>query len=398
MKLDLFYEMQRRDPHLNGGFAKLLDETLEQAGFAEKRGFNGLWMVEHHCTPEFSFCSAPEILLTAIAMKTEKLRLGHSGVLCPFKINHALRIAERAAVMDHLTRGRLELGLAKSGGKEWETFGVTGDEASEQLREVTSMLPRAWSHEPLNWDTSSWVVSDRDVSPKPLTNIESRLWHTCSSEPSFRAAGEMGVGVLGTTLFSPIEAMATLLRAHDDGLSRCDKPKSEINREKAVFTFVHVARSMKEAIDSGALRSAIWYVSSAPKVYNVPRELYYDSIRGSTDPRSKHSIEALQVAEVPDSDVSDPNPVVELLKREFAGCDLSNEEIYDVLRDHDSVIIGSVEECKKKMERYRDIGVDRLMCLMQMGEVSHQSVMQSIDITGSELVPWFAGEVQQQRG
>jgi alkanesulfonate monooxygenase SsuD/methylene tetrahydromethanopterin reductase-like flavin-dependent oxidoreductase (luciferase family) len=389
VKLDLFYEIQRRDAHLHGGYGQLLTETLEQARLGDSLGYDCLWMVEHHCTPEFSYSSAPEILQTAIALNTKRMRIGHSGVLSPFKVNHALRIAERAAVMDHLSGGRLELGLAKSGGKEWETFEVTGDEAAAQLKEVTRILPLAWGDAPLNWKSDTWRVENRDVSPKPLTKPHPRMWHTCSSEQSFRASGEMGVGVLGTTLFSPIEAMETLLRAHDDGLSRCDKPESEINREKAVFTFVHVNKSMKEAIASGALRSAIWYVSSAPKVYNVPRELYYDGIRGATDPRSKHSTEALAVPEVPSDDVSDPNPVVQLLKREFAGHDLSNEEIYDVLRDHDSVIIGTPKECKKKMERYRDIGVDRLMCLMQMGELTHENTMRSIRVAGEELIPYF---------
>lgn len=388
MKLDLFYEIQRRDAHLHGGYSQLLKETLEQARLGDDLGYGCLWMVEHHCTPEFSFSSAPEILLTAIALNTQRMRIGHSGVLSPFKVNHALRIAERAAVMDHLSNGRLELGLAKSGGKEWETFEVKGEEASEQLLEVTRMLPAAWSDEPLYWDSDSWHVENRNVSPKPLTKPYPRLWHTCTSEPSFRLAGEMGAGVLGTTLFSPIEAMDALLRAHDDGLSRCDKPDNEINREKAVFTFVHANKSMKEAIASGAPRSAIWYVSSAPKVYNVPRDLYYDAIRGATDPR-KYNTEAMAEPEVPGDDVTDSNPVVELLKREFAGHDLSNEEIFEVVREHDSVIIGTPEECKKKMERYRDIGVDRLMCLMQMGEVSHQNVMRSIRVAGDELIPYF---------
>lgn len=390
MKLDLFYEIQRRDAHLNGGYNQLLNETLEQARLGDELGYDCLWMVEHHCTPEFSFSSAPEILQTAVALNTRRMRVGHSGVLSPFKVNHALRIAERAAVMDHLSEGRLELGLAKSGGKEWETFEVSGDEAAEQLREVTLLLPMAWSDEPLSWHSDSWRVDNRNVSPKPLTKPHPRMWHTCTSEPSFRAAGEMGVGVLGTTLFSPIEAMDTLLRAHDDGLSRCDKPDAQINREKAVFTFVHVNKSLKEAIASGAPRSAIWYVSSAPRVYNVPRELYYDAIRGATDPRSKYNTEAMAEPEVPDGDVTDPNPVVELLKREFAGHELSNEEIFDIIREHDSVIIGTPDECKKKMERYRDIGVDRLMCLMQMGEVSHGDVMRSIRVAGENLIPYFA--------
>src|SRR4029453_14212925 len=98
-----------------------------------------------------------------------------------------------------------------------------------------------------------------------------------------------------------------------------------LNNEVGVFTFVHVAKSTKAAIASGAPRSALWYVSSAPRVFNVPREGFYQNIRGNTDPRSNRSYSV--VHEKPDpKDISDANPVVALLKREFAGEEISNEE------------------------------------------------------------------------
>ena len=162
------------------------------------------------------------------------------------------------------------------------------------------------------------------------------------------------------------------------------------NNQVGVFTFVHVAESDKAAIASDAPRAALWYVSSAPRVFNVPRDIFYSAIRGNTDPRSEGSIAALAEAEQPTTDdLSDPNPVVALLKREFAGEDISNEEIFEVIRDLDSVVIGGVDTCKTKMEGFRDIGVDRLMCLMQMGAVPHRKVVDSIHRTGQHLVPHF---------
>ena len=93
-------------------------------------------------------------------------------------------------------------------------------------------------------------------------------------------------------------------------------------------------------------------------------------------------------AEQPDpDDLDDPNPVVALMKREFAGEEIGNEEIFEVIRTLESVVIGSVEECRKKMEGFREIGVDRLMCLMQMGEVPHEKVLGSIRRTGKHLLP-----------
>jgi alkanesulfonate monooxygenase SsuD/methylene tetrahydromethanopterin reductase-like flavin-dependent oxidoreductase (luciferase family) len=391
LKLDIFTEIQKRDCDQNGGFGQLLKETIEQAKVADAAGFNCWWEVEHHCTPDFSYSSCPELILQAIAANTKRLRIGHAGILVPFEINHPLRAAERSAMLDHLSGGRLEVGLAKSGGKEWETFIVSEQQAAADLVEATRLLPRAWCENPFSWRGERWHVNDRDVLPKPVQKPHPPIWHTCSSPPSFERAGQMGVGVLGTTLFAPLDALDGMIKTYRRALAACNEAIPFINDSVAIFTFVHVAKTTRAAINSGAPRSALWYVSSAPRVFNVPRDIFYLNIRGNTDPRSRPSTAPLEAAERPDTGgLTDSNPVVELLKREFAGEEISNEEIFSVIGELDSVIIGDVATCRRKMERFRDIGVDRLMCLMQMGEVPHKQVVASMRRIGRELIPHFA--------
>jgi len=388
VQLDIFAEIQKREPWNHGGVPQLFQETLEQAQMADEMGFGCWWEVEHHCTPEFSYSSCPEMMLTAIAMKTRNIHVGHAGVLAPHVINHPLRVAERGAMLDMLSQGRLEMGLAKSGGKEWETFGLSPEQAHEDYMETLRLVPEAWSKVPFEWHSDSFSVTDRDVVPKPVQTPHPPLWATSGSENSFRLAGELGIGVLGTTLFSPIELMAQYIDAYNDGIARCDNPVGKvINNQRAVFTFVHVAKSVDEVIASGAPVSALWYVNSAPKVFNVPRELYYSAIRGSFDPRTQN---ALERPEEPDlDDLNDPVPVIALLKRMFAGQEVTNEEAFEVLSEMDSVIMGTPETCIKKIEKYQSIGVDRMMCLMQMGDVPHSAVLESIRLAGQEVIPHF---------
>ena len=390
MKLDIFTELQKRDCDANGGFAQLFEETVAQARAADKAGFGCWWQVEHHCTPDFSYSSCPEMVLQAIAAGTDRLRLGHAGVLAPFKINHPLRAAERAALLDNLSGGRLEVGLARSGGREWETFNVSEESSVDDLVELTELLPRAWQDEAFSWNGKHWTVPERTVLPKPVQQPHPPLWHTCSSPPSFERAGQMGVGVLATTLFAPIDALESMARAYRAAIAEFEPNGRAVNEQTAVATFVHVDRSEKQAVMSGAPRSALWYVSSAPRVFNVPREIFYQAIRGQTDPRSRPSTVALTEREVPDpTDTSDPNPVVSLMKREFAGEEISNEEIFETIRHIDSVIVGDVRTCMAKMERFRDIGMDRLMCLVQMGEVPHDAVLDTIALIGEKCIPHF---------
>jgi alkanesulfonate monooxygenase SsuD/methylene tetrahydromethanopterin reductase-like flavin-dependent oxidoreductase (luciferase family) len=122
MILDVFSELQPARPAPEVDARALFEQALEQAELADRAGFGCWWAVEHHTAPEFSLSSAPELVLTAIAGRTRRIRLGTSGILSPFRINHPVRVAERAAWVDVASNGRLELGLARSGGAEWETL------------------------------------------------------------------------------------------------------------------------------------------------------------------------------------------------------------------------------------------------------------------------------------
>lgn len=389
MKLDIFCEVQQSKPWKDGYQKTLFDDTLAQAEAADAAGFDTWWQVEHHGSPEFSYSSAPEIMLTAISQRTRRLRVGHAGVLAPFKINHPLRVAERAATLDILSGGRFELGLAKSGGKEWETFGVDPETTREQVREAFDMIPRMWSEGTFSWNTRNMQIPERDVLPKPLQQPHPRLWQTSGSPESFRMAGNLGVGVLGTTLLSPLEYMAGLLAEHDKGLEELEPhPVRVPNREKGVFTFVHVAESRDEAIASGAAHAALWYVHAAPIVFKVPRSVWYDTIRSGLHPNSPNSTVALTGADNTSLEIApDEIPVIRLLKRMALGEEVSNEEAHEVAEQLDSVIIGDQDHCLAKMKRYQGIGCTRLMCLMQIGNIPHKSVVRSIQLAGSNLIP-----------
>jgi len=86
-----------------------IHNCVEQAVFAEEMGFDGVWAVEHHALVEYSHMSAPEIFLTAVAAKTSRIRVGHAAVCMPFGYNHPARVAERAAMLDIISNGRLNL-------------------------------------------------------------------------------------------------------------------------------------------------------------------------------------------------------------------------------------------------------------------------------------------------
>lgn len=391
MKFDIFCEIQRAKPWPADHEASLFEDTLQQAQSADAAGFDVWWEVEHHSAPEFSYSSAPALVLTAVAMRTKRLRIGHAGVLAPFAINNPYRVAEAAATLDHLSHGRLELGLAKSGGKEWETFGVDPDAARGQVREGFEIISKFWTEDEVSWDSPQFKMPARECVPKPVQTPHPRLWQTCGSPESFRMAGEMGVGCLGTTLLSPVAFMGQMIKEHAAGIAACRPVGRFINAEKGIFTFVHVAESRKQAIANGAAWSALWYVHSAPIVFKVPRAVWYDAIRAGLHPNSARSTAALSGADDTSLEIApDEIPVLRLLKLMARGETVSHEEAHEVLEQLDSVVIGDPDHCRTKLEAYRDIGTDRMMCLMQFGSIPHGAVERSIALSGETLIPHFA--------
>ena len=392
MKFDVFCEIQRAFPWKGKDEASLLHEVLAQAKAAEAAGFDIWWQVEHHGAPQFSYSSAPEVVLTAIAMTTERLRVGHAGVLAPFRINTPLRVAERGATLDVLSGGRFELGLAKSGGKEWETFGVNPETARDQVREAMRMIPRMWTEPEFSYKSADYEVPLREVVPKPVQTPHPRLWQTCGSPDSFYMAGELGVGALGTTLLSPVAFLGQMLKEHDRGLADCTDPAGKtVNAQKGVFTFVHVAETRAKAIANGAAWSALWYVNAAPVVFKVPRRIWYDMIKAGLHPNAARDTAAVAGLDPHEVEIQPDDPqVVKVLKRMAQGQEISFEEAHEALELLDSVVIGDPASCVEKLKAYEAIGADRMMCLVQYGSIPHEAVVRSIELAGEHLIPAFA--------
>jgi len=387
--LDIFSELQKARPWPVGeGEQTAVADAIAQAKLADELGYACWWTVEHHGAVEFSYSSSPELMLAAIARETDRIHLGHSGVLAPFHINHPIRVAERAAMVDVLSGGRLELGLARSGGTEWEAFGIDPETSRQQLREALQMIPRMWTESSFEWESELIRIPERDIVPKPVQRPHPPLWQTCTSPESFEMAGELGVGVLATTLLTGLESLKVLFGHYSKGLSRCQPAGHFVNEQRSVFTFMHCAETRQEAIESGACEAALWFVNAAPQVFHVPRALWLDAIRGElqdSDPAATRVLEADEAFS--EDDLDDPIAIISLLNRHRAGKKLDPEEVYEVFEPIESVVIGDVDTCRRKIARYAQIGCDRLMCLMQFGGLRQEAVLRSMRLVGETLLP-----------
>src|SRR3954451_1664303 len=125
MKFGIFYERQIGRPWDDGTEQQLIRDALDQVELADALGIQYVWEVEHHFLEEYSHSSAPEVFLAAASQRTRRIRLGHGIVLTAPKFNHPARTAERIAMLDLVSNGRVDFGTGESSSEaELGGFGI----------------------------------------------------------------------------------------------------------------------------------------------------------------------------------------------------------------------------------------------------------------------------------
>ena len=97
-------------------------QTVALAELAEAWGYHRFWVSEHHSHPSI-VGTAPEVLMAAIAVRTQRIRLGSAGVMLPHYA--ALKVAEQFRVLEALAPGRIDLGVGRAPGSDGRTACAT---------------------------------------------------------------------------------------------------------------------------------------------------------------------------------------------------------------------------------------------------------------------------------
>lgn len=389
MKIDLFNEIQDPQPWVEGHEHTRFLQAMEQAELADRLGYGCWWQVEHHGGEEFSLSSAPEIMLAAISQRTQRIRLGHSAVLAPGAINHPVRVAERTATLDHLSGGRLEVGLTRSTAPEWRLFGIDPAGVAAQTEEAFQLLPKLWTNKRVSHDGRFYHLDDVPVLPKPYQQPHPPLWQAAASPASFGDAGRRGVGVLGTTLWEPLDFVERMVRFYRDAAAQCDRPVGAyVNNQIAYFTFVHCAETDEQAMRDGAAAAAAWYTITALTFFEAAAqyaERFVQEKKLMEDPSGGLTGQFLRGEAAA---ATGPNDAQLAIASILQGQPVPDDVLFEALYAQGSLIVGSPETCREKIKAYADLGIDRLMTFQQVAGLPHDSVMRSIELIG-ELIPEF---------
>ena len=244
MKFSLFTEIQ-----CPAGAAPVerLDEFLAEAELADTLGFRGFWIAEIHFQPRFSLLSAPYAVLGAASQRTKRLRLGVAVNTLP--VHHPVQLAEQAAMLDLLSRGRMD--FAAGGGhphsRVYECFGADHRLTHEIVEESLQVIQKAWTEETLSFDGRFFKIPPVVVNPKPVQQPHPPVYIAASSPEGVGLAGKMGVN-----LFLPIHTrtraqIVELSNAYWEGLESHGHDAAA--RELGLLVPMHLAKTTGAAVE-----------------------------------------------------------------------------------------------------------------------------------------------------
>jgi alkanesulfonate monooxygenase SsuD/methylene tetrahydromethanopterin reductase-like flavin-dependent oxidoreductase (luciferase family) len=208
MRFGVFYELQLPKPWGDGAEHQLIQEAIEQVELADKLGIQHAWAVEHHFLDEYSHCSASDVFLTALAARTEQIRVGFGIRQVIPHYNPPARTAEAVAMLDLVSSGRVEFGIGESATRmELRGFGISARQKRDLALEAAEQIANMMVMDPYpGYEGEGFSMPCRNVLPKPMQKPHPPMWMACTNRSTIEVAARNGLGALAFSFLDPDEA------------------------------------------------------------------------------------------------------------------------------------------------------------------------------------------------
>jgi alkanesulfonate monooxygenase SsuD/methylene tetrahydromethanopterin reductase-like flavin-dependent oxidoreductase (luciferase family) len=268
-------------------------------------------------------------------------------------VNHPARVAERVAMLDHLSEGRFEFGTGRgSSTTEQAGFGINDPELTKDMYdEVIGEFKKMWAPGTYQYDGKFFSLPERNVLPKPYVKPHPPMWVAAGNPGTFEKAGKMGVGVLCFTGGAP-EKMAPLVEIYKNAIQDAEPVGEYVNDNIAITTSFMCLEDRDEAID--------WVTRSGNGYQQTLLFKYLD-----TFPKP---------AFVPEWPTEIPDPTREQV---IAGQSVG------------ASIVGNPEDCAESLRKWEAIGVDQLIMGPSGSTYSDELMQHTVELFGTKVIPEF---------
>ena len=328
-------------------------DTLDQAIHAEALGFESVWPVEQHFNPELSILPSPLLLLSALAERTQTLRLGIAIILLP--LSHPIRIAEEVATLDVLSNGRVEFGIGRGSlPNHFSGFGVDQAESRERMLEALAMIRQAWTQERLSFQGQFFQVEDISVVPRPVQQPHPPIRVAANSTETFELMGRLGYPIFVASQVNPFAKMREYIPLYRETRAAAGHPACE-----------------------GGDVTLLGPLYVGPSQAQIRREL---------EPSVQRFLESVAaIAAAQGSDLGKQSrrvrEVFERVRR------MTYEKVSEVM-----AIFETPDACVERLKQLEEeFHMGRFVCWFNPGGmVPHAQVMRSMELFAAKVIPHFA--------
>jgi natural product biosynthesis luciferase-like monooxygenase protein len=324
-------------------------DTIEQAVYAETLGFESVWPVEQHFNPELSISPAPLLMLSAIAERTQHLRLGIAIVLLP--LSHPIRVAEEIATLDVISNGRVEFGIGRGSiPTHFTGFGLNQAESRERMLESLEMILQAWTTDRFSFQGEFYSVNNLSVVPKPVQRPHPPVRIAANSADTFELSGRMGYPIFVAAQVNPFRKIRELLPLYREARAAAGQPEQG-GEDVTLLLPLYVGESQAQ----------------------VKQEL------GPSISRFLQAVATIyaHASPLPEGRLKE---VLERVQR------MTYEQVCDVM-----AVFDTPDACVERLQRFQqEFGMGRVICWFNPGGmVPHQQVMRSMELFAAKVMPHF---------
>ena len=337
--------------------AARIEQQIEQVCYAEELGFSDVWLTEHYFTGESVYNDAV-LFAAALAMRTERIRLGFAVVQMPF--HHPVRLATQLALLDNLSKGRVDVGVGKGtvyNEYEFVGHGLRSDDSRERMDEAVDIMQRAWTEAPLKYDGKFHSIEIPELRPRPVQQPGPPLWRSVISPGSFEECGRLGIPILTARL--GVEKIKDRWNTYEAGLRAGGHDEATHNRlmkQIALWRNVYVADSDAQAEDEIC-------------------QLLLDTREHMMHVREAHN---------PDDFEIDPNMLNPWTDPAISDADALPYTL------ETGCLYGSPARVKEQVAELRDVGVQHLLCQTGFGDMNQEQNLASMRRFGEQVMPAFS--------
>jgi alkanesulfonate monooxygenase SsuD/methylene tetrahydromethanopterin reductase-like flavin-dependent oxidoreductase (luciferase family) len=327
---------------------------VEYLKAADRHGWKYAWLTEHHTLTEYSHMSSSEVFMGYAAALTEQIHLSAGIFNLSPRVNHPVRNAERAAMLDQLSSGRFEFGTGRGAGShEVATFNIFDTSSTRaEWDEVVWELPKMWATEYYTFKGDHFALDrPHNVLPKPCPPGHPPIWVACGNPPTFAKAGAHGIGALGFN-FSPIHDMKPQIDAYKEGIASCKEPVGWFVNDNVMVTNAVLCFEDREKAREIALRPNRGYLYSLVCLYH---DTFPKPEGAPTWPEAPLRIDA---------------------------------DLLDTAIEAGALLCGNPEEVAEQMKAYETTGVDQLVFGFP-NDLAPDEALECIETFGKNVIPEF---------